>query len=500
MGELLSVRGIHKYFPGVHALDDVEFSIRAGEIHALVGENGAGKSTLVKILSGIHTPDSGEMLFEGRQVDWKSPRDALKAGIAVIHQELSLAPHLSVAENIFLGREPRKGLFLDRVTLRNEARRILERVHATFDADREVQTLIPGERQLVEIAKALSLHVKVLAMDEPTSSLSGRETENLFELMEELRSQGVGIIYISHRLEEVFRIADTVTVLRDGAHAGGGSMGDFDQEGMVRLMVGRSVDTLFPRETPTLGETVLEVEGLSRDGVLKDINFDVRKGEILGFSGLVGSGRSNVARCLFGLEPFQKGTIRIKGREARIRRPSVALEKGLFLVPEDRKTQGLFLNRSVEDNVTVLQLLRRLYGLFLVKGGLRRREALRLTEELNVRFADLDQEVQSLSGGNQQKVVIAKGLSVTPEILILDEPTRGIDVGAKAEIHHLMNRLTHEGMAIIMVSSELPEILGMSDRIAVMREGHIEAFFTKEQATSEKIMLAAAGGTTLGAP
>ena len=280
----------------------------------------------------------------------------------------------------------------------------------------------------------------------------------------------------------------------------GMAKGRGDQEGMVRLMVGRSVDTLFPRETPTLGETVLEVEGLSRDGVLKDINFDVRKGEILGFSGLVGSGRSNVVRCLFGLEPFQKGTIRIKGREARIRRPSVALEKGLFLVPEDRKTQGLFLNRSVEDNVTVLQLLRRLYGLFLVKGGLRRREALRLTEELNVRFADLDHEVQSLSGGNQQKVVIAKGLSVTPEILILDEPTRGIDVGAKAEIHHLMNRLTHEGMAVIMVSSELPEVLGMSDRVAVMREGRIAAFFDKEEATSEKIMLAAAGGVEVGAP
>jgi len=500
LGELISVRGIHKYFPGVHALDDVAFSVGAGEIHALVGENGAGKSTLVKILSGIHTPDSGEILFEGRRVDWKSPRDALKAGIAVIHQELSLAPHLSVAENIFLGREPRKGPFLDRAALRDKARGILARVHAAFDVDREVRTLIPGERQLVEIAKALSLNVKVLAMDEPTSSLSDRETENLFGLMGELRRQGVGMIYISHRLEEVFRIADTITVLRDGANAGGGPMGDFDQEGVVRLMVGRSVDTLFPRERPALGETVLEVEGLSCDGILKDISFKVRKGEILGFSGLVGSGRSDLARCLFGLEPYQKGTILIKGRPARVRRPSEALEEGLFLVPEDRKLQGLFLNRSVERNVTVLQLLRRLYGLFLVNGGLRRREALHLLKELNVRFADLDQEVQNLSGGNQQKTVIAKGLSVTPEILILDEPTRGIDVGAKAEIHHLMNRLTHEGMAVIMVSSELPEVLGMSDRVAVMREGRIAAFFEKEEATGEKIMLAAAGGVEVGAP
>jgi len=500
LGELISARGIHKYFPGVHALNDVTFNVGAGEIHALVGENGAGKSTLVKILSGIHTPDSGEILFEGRRVDWKGPRDALKAGIAVIHQELSLAPHLSVAENIFLGREPRKGPFLDRAALRDEARRILARVHAAFDVDREVRTLIPGERQLVEIAKALSLNVKVLAMDEPTSSLSDRETENLFGLMGELRRQGVGMIYISHRLEEVFRIADTITVLRDGANAGGGPMGDFDQEDVVRLMVGRSVDTLFPRERPALGDTVLEVEGLSRDGVLKDISFKVRKGEILGFSGLVGSGRSDLVRCLFGLEPYQKGTISIKGRTARVRRPSEALEEGLFLVPEDRKLQGLFLNRSVERNVTVLQLLRRLYGLFLVNGALRRREALRLLKELNVRFARLDQEVQNLSGGNQQKTVIAKGLSVTPEILILDEPTRGIDVGAKAEIHHLMNRLTHEGMAVIMVSSELPEVLGMSDRVAVMREGRIAAFFEKEEATSEKIMLAAAGGVEVGAP
>jgi len=492
--ELLGVKGIHKYFPGVHALDDIAFSVGTGEVHALVGENGAGKSTLIKILSGIHRPDAGEIRLDGNRVEWKSPKNALEAGIAVIHQELSLAPHLTVAENIFLGREPRKGPFLDRPTMYKEAQHILDRVHASFDAGRETGTLTTGEQQLAEIAKALSLNVRILAMDEPTSSLSSQETETLFSLIGELREQGVGIIYISHRLEEVFRIADTVSVLRDGTYAGGGPITDFSEEDIVRLMVGRSVENLFPREAPQPGGVALEVDGLSRQGVLEDISFKVLEGEILGFSGLVGSGRSNVARCLFGLEPFQKGHIRIMGENASIERPADALDLGLFLVPEDRKLQGLFLNRSVESNATVLQLVRHLLGRFLVNRKRQRNEAERLTSELNVRFASLDQQVNNLSGGNQQKVAIAKGLSVTPKILILDEPTRGIDVGAKAEIHHLMNRLTREGMAIIMISSELPEILGMSDRIVVMRQGRMTATFSSAEATSEKIMLAAAGG------
>lgn len=494
MKELLGVKGIHKYFPGVHALDDVAFSVAAGEVHALVGENGAGKSTLIKILSGIHRPDAGEIRLGGNPVEWKSPKNALEAGIAVIHQELSLAPHLTVAENIFLGREPRKGPFLDRSTMYKEAQRLLDRIHASFDAGRETGTLTTGEQQLAEIAKALSLNVRILAMDEPTSSLSSQETETLFSLIGELREQGVGIIYISHRLEEVFRVADTVSVLRDGTYAGGGPLTDFSEEDIVRLMVGRSVETLFPREAPQPGGVALEVDGLSRQGVLEDISFEVREGEILGFSGLVGSGRSNVARCLFGLEPFQKGHIRIMGEDASIERPADALDLGLFLVPEDRKLQGLFLNRSVESNATVLQLVRHLLGRFFVNRKRQRDEAERLTSELNVRFASLDQQVNNLSGGNQQKVAIAKGLSVTPKILILDEPTRGIDVGAKAEIHHLMNQLTREGMAIIMISSELPEILGMSDRIVVMRQGRMTATFSSAEATSEKIMLAAAGG------
>ncbi len=494
MEELLSVKGIHKYFPGVHALNDVAFTVRAGEVHALVGENGAGKSTLIRILSGIYVPDAGEIRFKGKRIDWKSPGAALNAGIAVIHQELSLVPHLSVAENIFLGREPRKGPFLDRRKMHREARKILDRVHATFDTGREVRTLTTGERQLLEIGKTLSLDVQVLAMDEPTSSLSNRETETLFKLIDELREQGVGIIYISHRLEEVFRVADTISVLRDGSHAGGGEIADFDQEKIVRLMVGRNVETLFPREAPPLGEVVLDVENLSRKGHFEDISFQIRGGEILGFSGLVGSGRSNIARCLFGLEPFRKGRIRIMGKDARIGKPADSLDLGLFLVPEDRKLQGLFLDRSVESNVTILQLLQGLFGLFFVDGRKRSEEARRLTEELDVKFADIEQEIGSLSGGNQQKAAIAKGLSVTPKILVLDEPTRGIDVGAKAEIHHLMNRLTHEGMAIMMISSELPEILGMSDRIVVMREGHVAATYSREEATSEKIMWAAAGG------
>ncbi|MCF7934760.1 MAG: sugar ABC transporter ATP-binding protein [Synergistales bacterium] len=470
--------------------------MQEGEVHALVGENGAGKSTLIKILSGVHAPDEGELRFMGEHISWHAPREAQNAGIAVIHQELSLAPHLSVAENIFLGHEPTRGPFLQRKAMRAEAKRILESLHTSIDVERQVATLTTGEQQLVEIAKSLARDVRVLAMDEPTSSLSTGETEVLFRLIEDLRDHGVGVIYISHRLEEVFRVADTVSILRDGAFVGGGPLREFDRKRIVRLMVGRNVDTIFPREAPPPGPVALKVSGLSREGALHDVSFQVRTGEILGLSGLVGSGRSETARCLFGLDPFQEGRISVQGRQVAIRKPADALHHGLVLIPEDRKRQGLFLNRAVDTNITLLQLIERRFGGFFINRSAQRQEAEQLADRLNVRYADLSQEISSLSGGNQQKVVIAKGLSVTPTILILDEPTRGIDIGAKAEIHELMNRLTHRGMAIIMISSELPEILGMSDRIVVMRQGTVAGEFAGEETAGESVMWVAAGGET----
>ena len=490
------MKQVHKYYPGVHALKGIDLRVDSGTVHALVGENGAGKSTLINVLGGVVSPEKGEILIDGSRVTWRGPGDAIRAGIGIIHQELSLLPNLTVAQNVFLGREPRKGPFVDRRKLREQTGTLLEEIGLLLDPDCPVNRLTTGEQQQVEIAKALSQNIRLLALDEPTSSLSSAETENLFRLIRKLRDDGVGMIYISHRLEEVKAIADVISVLRDGAYMGTRPAGDLTQEEIVRLMVGREVTSLFPEPRTEFGDTVLEVKGLGREGVVEDISLELKAGEILALSGLVGSGRSELARCIFGLDPFDRGEIVLQGKSLKKIGAQDALDSGMVLVPEDRKLQGLFLNRTIGVNITVAELLRSLTRGFRIN---RRRQAGRaeeLVEKLGVKCRSIAERVGQLSGGNQQKVLFARGLSVSPDVLILDEPTRGIDVGAKAEIHQLMDQLARRGMAILMISSDLPEVLGMGDRILVMRQGRAVALFSHDEASSEKIMWAAAGGAT----
>lgn len=495
---LLEMKNVHKRYPGVHALKGISFTLRTGEVHALVGENGAGKSTLVKALGGVVSPDAGEILIRGERIMWSGPGDAIRAGVGIIHQELSLAPHLSVAENIYLGREPMRGLFIDRRKLEEDAASLVAGFGVDVDVRRRAGLLSPGEQQLVEIAKAISQNVSILAMDEPTSSLSARETDRLFHVIAELRGAGAGIIYISHHLDEVFSIADRLTVLRDGERAGGGETGDLTSEQVVSMMVGRHVEALYPRTFGEPGEVLLDVRGLSKAGVLREVSFSLRAGEILGVSGLVGAGRTEMARCLVGLDPFDGGEMLVGGAPFRPRSPADALKHGLVLVPEDRKRQGLFLNRSIRDNIVAMRLLQGLRRGPFVDGGASEKLAASFVQRLSVRCRSLFDPVLSLSGGNQQKVAIAKGLAVSPRVLILDEPTRGVDVGAKAEIHRIMDDLASQGMGILMISSDLPEVLRMSDSILVFRDGRCVSRFARGEAgpgeLGERIMTAATGG------
>lgn len=490
---ILEMRGVHKYYPGVHALKGIDFSLGEGEVHALVGENGAGKSTLIKILGGVVLPDEGVLEVFGEKASWKGPGDAIQAGIGIIHQELSLAPHLTVAQNIYLGREGEGRLFVDLPSLNRKASDLLGDLGVELDPAILVEKLTTGEMQLVEIAKALSQKVLILAMDEPTSSLSARETERLFHLIRDLKSRGTGIIYISHRLEEVFDIADRISVLRDGEYIGCDRKSSLTNDNVITMMVGREVKNLFPRSEVRKGKVLLEVRNLSREGVLYDLSLSLKEREILGLFGLVGSGRSELARCIYGLDPFQKGEILVEGSSMKKISPASALDRGIFLVPEDRKLQGLFLNMDIKMNISIVDILRKLQGVLIEKT----REvslAKEFIKKLGIKCTSADEEVRQLSGGNQQKVMIARALSVAPKILILDEPTRGIDVGAKAEIHRLMDQLSLQGMGIIMISSELPEVIGMSDRIMVMRDGRFASSFVRGEADSERTMAAAAGG------
>lgn len=488
---ILRMHGVHKYYPGVHALKGIDFSLEKGEVHALVGENGAGKSTLIKVLGGVVQPDEGFIEIAGKRAIWKGPGDAISAGIGIIHQELSLAPHLTVAQNIYLGREGT--LFVNPLVLEKQASSLLKDLGVDIDPSLPVEKLSTGEMQLVEIAKALSKSVRILALDEPTSSLSSRETERLFRLIRGLKARGTGMIYISHRLEEVFEIADRISVLRDGEYVGSGTVASLSEEKVVTMMVGREVDTLFPRSKVLPGKVLLEVKGLSREGMLHDLSLALQEGQILGLFGLVGSGRSELARCIYGLDPFQKGEIVLEGVTLKQMTPRKALEKGVFLVPEDRKLQGLFLNLNISTNISIVRLLKELKK-FFADVALENRLADEYIGKLGIKCTGPSEEVRQLSGGNQQKVVLARALTVAPRILILDEPTRGIDVGAKAEIYRLMDQLSRQGMGIIMISSELPEVLGMSDRILVMKDGVFTAAFDRGEGNSERIMTAAAGG------
>ncbi len=492
---VLAMEGISKSYPGVRALDGVSFDVRPGEVHALVGENGAGKSTLMKILAGAEHGDAGKILICGKPAVVDSPQRAMDLGIAIIYQEFNLVPQLSVAENIFLGREPRAKVpgFVNFGAMRASASELMQRLGVSLDVRRPVSELSVAQQQMVEIAKAISQKARVIAMDEPSATLTDHELANLFTLIQQLKSQGVGIVYISHRLEEIFQIADRVTVLRDGQWIGTRPVSEVDRESLIRMMVGRELTETFPRRVVAPGEEMLRVEHLTRRGVLEDISFSVRKGEVLGLAGLVGAGRTELARAIFGADPIDSGTLTLEGRRVRISSPQEAIRKGIGLVTEDRKQLGLVLGMAVRENIT-LPSLRLLSRLGFIRRGRERQVSEQFTRDLSIKTPSIEQQVNNLSGGNQQKVVLAKWLFSQSRVLIFDEPTRGIDVGAKTEIYQLMNELAERGVAIIMISSELPEVLGMSDRILVMHEGRLAGEVPREEATQERIMYLATGG------
>lgn len=490
----LAVRGLTKSYPGVRALDAVDFDVRRGEVHAIVGENGAGKSTLVKILAGAVAPDAGTVTVDGKHVRIASPRQSEALGISVIYQEFNLVPELTVAENVLLGREPTHGFFVDWKTMHERVAAIFARLGVSVPLQDVIKSLSVAQQQMVEIAKALSVDARVIFMDEPSAALTANEVERLFDVIRTLKREGVGVVYISHRLEEVFEIADRVTVFRDGHHVKTGDVKDFSREDLVRLMVGRTLEAHFPTlpTAPTSPEPVLSVHRLTSPGRLNDVSLDVRPGEILGIAGLVGAGRTSLLRAICGADRFASGTVSLQGRELHLKGPHDAIAAGLALVTEDRKGQGLVLGLSVRENVTLPHLELFSHGGHIDRAA-ERTAVLKLSRELNIRALSIEQAVRALSGGNQQKVVLAKWLLEKAKVICFDEPTRGIDVGAKAEIYELMVGLARSGTAIIMASSELPEVLGMSMRIVVMREGKIVGEFAGGQATQEQVIALATG-------
>jgi len=489
---LLELRGIDKHFPGVRALKDAQFDVRRGEVHALIGENGAGKSTLIKIVSGVYQPDSGEIWLDGGRVQFSNPREAHLAGIATIYQELGLYPELSVAENIFMGHAPttkRLGFeTIDWEAMERGAEALLADLNIeNLDVGAKVGALNVGNRQRVEIAKALSLDAQILIMDEPTAALTESDVEQLFSIVRLLRERGVSIIYISHRLNEVFELADRVTVLRDGEYIGTQAVPETSEAELISMMVGRRIENLFPKQAAAIGDVVLEVRNLNRPPLTRDISFSVRAGEIVGLAGLVGSGRSETAQVIFGVLPAESGELLLNGEAVKITRPSEAVDYGIGYVPEDRGHQGLIREMTIREN-TSMAVLESVSNRSFISRTKERALANGAIRQLSIRATGPDQITNKLSGGNQQKVVVSKWLASNPKLLIMDEPTRGIDVGAKAEIHRLMSRLAAEdGLAILMISSELPEILAMSDRILVMREGRLVGEFSREEATQEMI-------------
>jgi ribose transport system ATP-binding protein len=490
---LLEVRGVEKRFPGVLALRGVNLTVRRGEVLALIGENGAGKSTLMKILAGVQTPDRGEILLDGRPVQIDSVRKATQLGVALIHQELNLSDNLDVGANIYLGREPRFLGFIDKRRIERDAEEFIGRVGLTCSPRTLVSRLSIGQQQLVEIAKALSANARILIMDEPTSSLSSREADRLFEVISDLRGKGVSIVYISHRLGEVKRIADRVTVLRDGANAGDLVRDQINHDRMVKLMVGRDISQFYARLPHAPGEVVLEVKGLrTRAWPQHEVNFSLRAGEIVGVAGLVGAGRTEMLRVLFGVDRPEGGEIRVAGRVVKLDSPLDAIRAGLALAPEDRKQQGLIVEMAVRENLT-LPRLRRDQRLGILNRGAERKVTKEMIERLRVKTPSPQQIVQYLSGGNQQKVVFGKWLAMQPRVLLLDEPTRGVDVGAKQEIYRLMEELAAQGVAILFVSSEMEEILGMSDRTLVMHEGRVAGELSRGELSEEAVMQLATG-------
>jgi len=490
---LLALEGISKSFGAVAALRDVRLSLYSGEAHALVGENGAGKSTLVKILAGVYPADAGTITLDGEPLVLSGPAGARAAGIAVIYQEPTLFPDLSVAENIFIGRQPLRGLRrIDTAAMRARTGELFARLGVRLDPDRPARGLSIADQQLVEIAKAISLEARVLVMDEPTAALSGVEVERLFAVVRSLCEAGTAALFVSHRFDEVFRLCQQVTVLRDGGWVSTDPVGALTIDEVVRRMVGREVSAMYPKQETVPREPRLEVKGLSRNGSFRDVSFTVHSGEIVALAGLVGAGRSEVARAVFGIDRYDAGSVIVDGIELPNGAAAAAIKAGLALVPEDRRQQGLVMELSVQRNAT----LPRRWSLAragLLFGGGERRAAAEWAQRLRVKASRLDDPVSTLSGGNQQKVVLAKWLATAPRVLIVDEPTRGIDVGTKAEVHLLLSRLAAEGVAVLMVSSELPEVLGMADRVLVMHEGRLVADIPRGDASEEAVMRAATG-------
>ncbi len=494
---LLKMSGISKRFPGVLALDGVDLEVRAGEIHALLGENGAGKSTLLKILSGAELPDKGTITFAGAEVRAESPHHAQQLGIVTIYQEFTLAPNMTIAENVFIGREPTRAGFLDWRRMAADTAAVIARIGLNHNPSQPVRDLSVAEQQMVEIARALSMHSRLIVMDEPTSALSSAEVEKLFQIIRDMRAAGLGVIFVTHRLEEVMEVCDRYTVLRDGKLVGSGEIAETTIDGIIRQMVGREVNALFAHRPPAdTGPVALAVEGLTRRGkgrdahaiVIEDVSFSVRRGEILGLAGLVGAGRTETARAIFGADKYDSGRVLIDGAQVKIRTPRDAIRHGIGLVPEDRKQQALFLALAISMNVSMASL-EQISGW---GGFIDDRSERKLVEEfrraLNIRMASPDQLVNNLSGGNQQKVVLARWLALRPQVLIVDEPTRGIDIGAKVEVHNLLYEMAGAGIAIVAISSELPEVLAISDRIITMREGRVTGEIARDKATQEVLM------------
>lgn len=489
--KLLVMENIHKTFPGVYALNSVNLTLEKGEVHALLGENGAGKSTLIKVLGGIYIADQGDIYIEGEKAVIRDVKDAQNSGIAIIHQELVLVPYMTVAENIFLGREPGKGKFVDKVKLNKQAQELLDAYDMNINAETMVGKLTIAQQQMVEIVKAISCNSKILVMDEPTSSISDKEVSFLFETMRALTKKGVGIIYISHKMSELEEICDRVTVMRDGTYIGTEVVKNTTKDKLIAMMVGRELTNYYTRDYLTPGKVVLECKNISDEKMVEDASFVLKQGEIIGFAGLVGAGRSEVMKCIFGLTKGFKGTIYMDGKEVSISNPVEAIKHGIALVPEDRKLEGLFKVQSVKFNTSIEVLHQFIKGIFVNKAK---------ESEITQKYIDMmatktpsqEQLIGKLSGGNQQKVMIGRWLATNPKVLILDEPTRGVDVGAKSEIYAIMNQLVKEGMSIIMISSELPEIINMSDRVYVMCGGRVTGCMDHTEVTQEGIMQLAA--------
>lgn len=492
---MIEMTGISKAFSGNQVLKDVSFSLEKGEIHALMGENGAGKSTLMKVLTGIYKRDGGMIKVKGKEVNFSSPKEAEKAGIAVIHQELNILPHLSIAENMFLGKEETVGKtsILKTKSMNDKTKKILFELGLDVNPSSPASELSVGKQQIVEIAKALSAEAEVIVMDEPTAALTDREIDTLFKTIRDLQEKGVSFIYISHRMEEIFSLCDRITVLRDGEFAGEKFIRDTSFEEVVQLMVGRELGERFPERHAQIGEVKLAVRGLTRNGHFENVSFDLHKGEVLCIAGLMGAGRTEVAQTLFGYRKATAGEVELDGKKVKINSPGAAKKLGIGYVTEDRKSEGLLVDFTVEENISLTNFREiSKYGLIS-----RKKESalfLSMKERLGIRTSGPHQTAKSLSGGNQQKVVIAKWLGIEPDLLILDEPTRGVDVGAKKEIYSIINQLAERGVAVLMISSELPEVLGMADRVLIMHEGKLAGELSKEEMTQEKIMHYATGG------